>query len=302
VATGVSHTYFGHDEYAPFAPGLKTIEDALEIRRRVFVAFERAERATDDAERARQLTFVVVGGGPTGVELAGALAEIARETLPGEFRAVDPARARILLVEAAPRLLPSYPEDLQRSAEEQLVSLGVELALGARVEKVDGRGSVVAGKVVKTDTVLWAAGVTASPLARSLGAPLDRSGRVLVEADLSVPGRPEIFVVGDLASISTDGKPVPGVAQGAIQGGRLAAENLRRVLAGEGTAPFRYVDKGNLATIGRARAVADLGRIHLSGPIAWMVWAVIHVLFLIGFRNRASVMLTWAWAWLTRNR
>ena len=305
LATGVSHTYFGHDEYAPLAPGLKTLDDALEIRRRVFAAFERAEQAALAGDREavdRLLTFVVVGGGATGVELAGALAEIATETLPGEFRAIEPGRAQILLVEAHPRLLPGYPERLQRSAEDQLQGLGVTLRLGTRLEGIDELSCTLSGARVPTETVLWAAGVAASPLGRALGAPLDRSGRVLVEPDLSVPGRPEVFVVGDLAAITTDGRPVPGVAQGAIQGGRVAAENVLRRFHDEDTVAFRYRDKGALATIGRARAVADLGRVTFRGPLAWLVWAVVHIFFLIGYRNRASVMLSWAWAWITGNR
>lgn len=302
VATGVTHTYFGHAEYEAIAPGLKTLEDALEIRRRIFGAFERAERTSDADERARLMTFVIVGGGPTGVELAGTLAEIARKTLPGEFRAIDPSAAKIILVEAHPRLLPSYPETLQRSAEQQLEELGVTLRLGTRLEGMDKTGCTLAGVRVATETILWAAGVAASPLASALGAPLDRMGRVLVNADLSVPGHPEIFVVGDLAAISTNGKPVPGVAQGAIQGGQLAAENIDRLRKGERSAAFRYKDKGSLATIGRARAVADFGRFRISGPLAWLVWAAVHILFLIGFRNRTSVVLSWAWAWLTNHR
>ena len=302
VATGVSHTYFGHPEYEKIAPGLKTLDDALEIRRRVFSAFERAERTEDPVERERLLTFVVVGGGPTGVELAGALAEIATETLHGEFRHIDPRKARILLVEAGERLLASYPERLQRSSEGSLQQLGVQLKLSTRVSAVTEAGCMLDDVFVPTATVLWAAGVAASPLGRSLGVPLDRAGRVVVEPDLSVPGHPEIFVVGDLAAMTSGGKAVPGVAQGAIQGGQLAAENVRRVFAGERTDPFVYWDKGSLATIGRARAVADLGKIKLTGLAAWLVWAGIHVLFLIGFRNRISVGLSWAWAWLTRGR
>ena len=302
VATGVTHTYFGHPEYEKLAPGLKTIEDALEIRRRVFSAFEEAERTADPAELARLMTFVLVGGGPTGVELAGALAEIARETLPGEFRHIDPTTAKVLLVEANTSLLTSYPEELRESAAAQLRGLGVELKLGARVTNVTERGVTVDGALIPCATVLWAAGVAASPVVKSLGVPLDRSGRVIVQPDLSIPGHPNVFVVGDLASMVSDGKPVPGVAQGAIQGGQRAADNLRRVLNGESTVPFHYHDRGSLATIGRARAVADLGKIKLSGPPAWLVWAGIHILFLIGFRNRLSVGLSWAWAWLTRGR
>ncbi len=302
IATGVTHTYFGHPEYAKLAPGLKTLDDALEIRRRVFSAFEEAERTADPAEQARLLTFVLVGGGPTGVELAGALAEIARETLPGEFRNIDPTRARILLVEAHTSVLQSYPETLRDSAAAQLRGLGVELWLGGRVTDVTERGVTIDGTLVPSATVLWAAGVAGSPVATSLGVPLDRSGRVVVEVDLSVPGHSNVYVVGDLAAMMSDGHPVPGVAQGAIQGGQLAAENLLRVLNGERTVPFHYRDRGSLATIGRARAVADLGRIKLGGPLAWLIWAGIHVLFLIGFRNRVSVALSWSWAWLTRGR
>ncbi|MEO6950751.1 MAG: NAD(P)/FAD-dependent oxidoreductase [Polyangia bacterium] len=302
IATGVTHTYFGHPEYEKVAPGLKTLDDALEIRRRVFSAFEEAERTADPAEQARLMTFVLVGGGPTGVELAGALAEIARETLPGEFRHIDPTVARVLLVEAHPSLLTSYPEELRDSAAAQLRGLGVELKLGARVTDVNERGVTVDGTLIPSATVLWAAGVAASPVVKSLGVPLDRSGRVIVEPDLSVPGHPNVFVIGDLAAMVSDDKPVPGVAQGAMQGGERAADNLRRVFNGERTVPFHYWDKGSLATIGRARAVADLGKIKLGGPLAWLIWAGIHILFLIGFRNRVSVGLSWAWAWLTRGR
>jgi NADH dehydrogenase len=302
VATGATHSYFGHLEWAPLAPGLKTLEDALEIRRRVLTAYERAERARDPETRRALLTFVVVGAGPTGVELAGALAEIARYSLTSDFRHISPESARVLLLEAAPRVLPPYPERLSEAARRQLERIGVEVRTGAAVTAIDRHGVEVAGERIPSRTVLWAAGVAASPLARSLGVPLDKSGRVEVLPDLSVPGRPEIFVVGDLARLVLDGAPVPGVAPAAIQMGRHAARNALRRARGRRTVPFRYRDKGQLATIGRAAAVGRvLGR-DLTGLPAWLAWLGVHIAYLIGFRNRVAVLLEWGWSYATFKR
>jgi NADH:ubiquinone reductase (H+-translocating) len=302
LATGATHSYFGRDDWSLHAPGLKTLDDALEIRHRVLLAFEKAERE-EDAERRRQwLTLVVVGGGPTGVEMAGALAEIARHTLPGDFRHIDPTSARVVLVEAGPRVLASYPSDLSKSAQRQLEALGVQVWTGAAVTSVDAEGVQMGGDRLAARTVVWAAGVEASSLARSLGVPLDRAGRVRVERDLSVPGRPDIFVIGDLAAVESDGHAVPGVAPAAIQMGRHASANVLRRLRGEPTAAFRYRDKGSLATVGRSRAVAVIGRLKLSGFLAWAAWLFVHIVFLIGFRNRFVVLFTWMWAYLTYER
>jgi NADH dehydrogenase len=298
VATGSMHSYFGNDAWAPYAPGLKTLDDAFEIRSRILLAFEHAEREPDTAKRAAWLTFVVVGGGATGVELAGTLAEIARHTLRGEFRRFDPRTARIVLVEGAERVLPPYPADLSEKARLQLERLGVTVWLGRRVTGVDGDGVTLEAERLSARTVIWAAGVASSPLGRSLGAPLDRAGRVKVDADLSVPGHPEIFVVGDLAAL----EGVPGIAPAAKQMGRHAARNILLKISNKETAQFRYRDYGQLATIGRAAAVAYFGRIKLSGYPAWLVWLVAHIYFLINFRNRIVVMLDWAWAYWTFNR
>jgi NADH dehydrogenase len=299
VAAGASHSYFGHPEWERDAPGLKSIGDALEIRRRVLSAFENAERVQDPKERAAWLTFLVVGGGPTGVELAGSLGELARYTLRREFRSYDPETTKVLLLEGGDRILPSFPPALSKKAASQLERLGVQVRTKSQVTKIDDRGAEVGGERIESRTVLWAAGVQASPIARSLGVPLDRAGRVLVDRDLTVPGHPEVFVVGDLAHVEQDTKLVPGVAPAAMQGGRLAAKNIRRAIAGEPALPFRYVDKGSLATIGRRRAVADVFGLHLSGFIAWWTWLFIHILYLIGFRNRFIVMFEWAWAYVT---
>ena len=302
VATGATHSYFGHPDWAPHAPGVKSLADALEIRRRVLLAFEKAERETEASARRRWLTFVVVGGGPTGVEMAGAFAEIARHTLPGEFRHIDPRTARVVLVEAGPRVLPAYPADLSARAARQLEALGVHVWTGVAVTDVNAEGVALGVDRLAAGTVVWAAGVEGSSLARSLGVPLDRAGRVEVAPDLTVPGRPEIAVIGDLAAIESNGRLVPGVAPAAIQMGRHAAENVIRALRGEPGLPFRYRDKGSLATIGRSRAVAVIGRLKLSGFLAWAAWLVVHVFFLIGFRNRFVVMFTWIWAYLTYER
>ena len=298
LATGSTHSYFGHDEWARHAPGLKTLDDALEIRRRILLAFERAERETDPARRAAWLTFVVVGGGATGVELAGTLAEIARHTLPGEFRRFDPRNARVILLEAGPRVLPPYTPDLSEKARRQLERLGVAVFVEKKVTGVDAEGVWIGEEKIASRTVLWAAGVAASPLARTLGVPLERGGRVRVAPDLSVEGHPEIFVVGDLAAL----EGVPGIAPAAKQMGRHAARNILRRISGRETVPFRYRDYGQLATIGRNAAVAMIGRLHLSGYPAWLLWLLAHIYFLIGFRNRLVVLIDWAWAYWTQER
>jgi NADH dehydrogenase len=298
VATGTTHSYFGHDDWARFAPGLKTLADAIEIRRRVLLAFEYAERESDAARRAAWLTFVVIGGGATGVELAGTFAEIARHTLRGEFRRIDPHSARVMLVEGTDRVLPTYPADLSRKAQLQLERLGVTVWPGRMVTGVDGDGVQMGSERLSARTVIWAAGVAASPLGASLGAPLDRAGRVRVQSDLSVPGHPEIFVAGDLAAIDA----VPGIAPAAKQMGRHAARNVIRSIRGEETNAFRYRDYGQLATIGRNAAVAIIGKMKLSGFPAWLVWLVAHIYFLINFRNRLVVMMDWAWAYFTYQR
>ncbi|GAB3102388.1 NAD(P)/FAD-dependent oxidoreductase [Lysobacter terrae] len=302
VASGATHAYFGHDAWAPHAPGLKTLDDALTIRRRLLLAFERAEAADTPQERAAWLNFAVVGGGPTGVELAGTLAEIARHTLRNEFRRIDPAEAKVRLIEAGPRVLATFPEALSDKARAQLERLGVEVVTGTPVSAIDADGYVLGDTRVAAHTVLWAAGVAASPLGAQLQAPRDRAGRVLVEADLSVPGHPEIFVAGDLASVQQDGKPVPGVAPAAKQMGAYVAQVIRARLHNRTAPSFRYRDFGNLATIGRMAAVVHLGRLKLSGLLAWWFWLFIHIFFLIGFRNRLIVLINWAWAYWSYQR
>ena len=302
VAAGATHTYFGHDEWEEFAPSMKSIEDALDVRRRLLFAFEAAEREHDPERQEAWLTFVIVGGGPTGVELAGSLAEMARYALTGEFRHVNPASAKIVLIEGLDRLLPAFPEKLSAWARKDLERLGVEVRTGTLVKSIDDTGVMIDGTEIPSRTVLWAAGVRASPVGEYLGAPLDRAGRVVVEPDLSVPGHPEVFVVGDLAAFTQDGALVPGVAQGAIQGGRHAAGCIAGAIRGRSPHPFRYKDKGMLATIGRAAAVADLPHLEIAGLSAWVVWAFVHIYFLIGFRNRLAVMGQWGWAFLTRDR
>jgi NADH dehydrogenase len=305
VCTGATHAYFGHDDWAPHAPGLKTLDDALAIRRRILSAFERAEAERDPARRAAWLTFAVVGGGPTGVELAGTLAEIARHTLRKEFRNIDPGNARVMLLEAGPRVLATFPESLSAKAMAQLARLGVDVRTGVPVAGIDGDGFVLGDERVAARTVLWAAGVAASPLARTLDVPLDRAGRVAVSAeDLTLPGHPEIFVAGDLATLQReDGRPVPGVAPAAKQMGTHVANVLRARFAGTPAPPaFRYRDYGNLATIGRRAAVVDLHGWKFSGYPAWVFWLIAHVFFLIGFRNRVVVLLDWAMAYWTYQR
>ena len=303
LASGATHAYFGNDHWAEHAPGLKTLDDALDLRRKLLLAFERAEAATDPAEREAWLHFAIVGGGPTGVELAGTLAEIARHTLKDEFRNIDPAQARVRLIEAGPRVLAAFPEDLSAKAKRQLEKLGVDVALGTPVKEINADGYQLGDAFEPAKTVVWAAGVAASPLGAMLGVPLDRAGRVQVQPDLSVPGHPDIFVAGDLAALTqANGKPVPGVAPAAKQMGRLVAHNIRARLAGGKTNAFVYKDYGNLATIGRMAAVVDLGKIRFSGVLAWWFWLVMHVFFLIGFRNRLVVLLNWWWAYWSYQR
>jgi len=303
LAAGAGHSYFGRDDWELFAPSLKTLEDALEIRRRVLLAYEFAERETDGAEQRALLTFVVVGGGPTGVELAGALAEISRQTIARDFRVIDPTRARIVLVEGGARVLASFPEPLSRRARQSLERIGVEVRTGATVTRVTADAVWLGSEQIRTRTLLWAAGVAASPLARTLGVPLDRAGRVPVEADLSIAGHPEAFVIGDM-SVWRDpsGAALPGLAPVAIQQGRRAADNVLRRLSGRPTLAFRYRDRGTMATIGRAAAVAVVGRVQLSGLIAWLAWLLVHIMFLIGFRNRFLVIFEWAWAYVSWQR
>jgi NADH dehydrogenase len=301
VASGATHAYFGHEEWEPFAPGLKTLEDAVEIRRRVLLAFELAER--DACEAQKLLQFVVIGGGPTGVELAGTLAEIARHALNGEFRKIDPRRSRILLIEGGPRILPAYSEELSQKAEAQLRHLGVEVRTSKMVTRIEPGAVWMGDERILSPVVLWAAGVAASPLGRKLGAPADRAGRVLVQPDLSIPGHPEVFVIGDLAALNDEkGKLLPGVAPVAIQQGEWVAKTIAGDLKKQPRGKFHYHDKGSLATIGRAAAVAQIGKFELSGYFAWLAWLFIHILFLIGFRNRLIVMIQWAWSYLTYER
>ncbi len=302
VAAGATHAYFGHPDWESRAPGLKTLDDALEIRRQVLLAFEAAEREPDPDAQKRLLTFVIVGGGPTGVELAGALAEIARRTLTRNFRSIRPESARILLLEGGPDVLPAFPAPLRKAAFESLVRLGVEVRTNAMVTNIDAEGVQVGAEAISAQTLLWAAGVATSPLTRSLDAPLDRAGRVLVEPTLAVPGHPEMFVVGDICALSQDGKPLPGVAQVAKQQGAHAARNIVRAIRSEPLAPFRYRNYGNMATIGRGSAVADIASLKVSGYLAWLLWLLVHIFWLIGFRNRLAVIGEWAWAYVTFQR
>jgi NADH dehydrogenase len=303
VAAGATHAYFGHDEWLPYAPGLKTLEDALEMRRRVLLAFEKAERESDPVRQRALLTFVIVGGGPTGVELAGALAEIARQSLAKDFRHFDPTSSRILLIEGGPTVLPPFPGRLRDAARRDLGRLGVDVRTNTLVTAI-GPGFVQAGdERISAETVLWAAGVAASPLGASLGVPVDRVGRVLVQPDLTIPGHPEVFVIGDLASLAGPaGRPLPGVAQVAMQMGAHASRNIIRATQGQPLRPFTYLNLGDMATIGRASAVADLPMIKLTGAIGWLAWLFVHILNLIGFRNRLVVMVQWAWSYFSYQR
>jgi NADH dehydrogenase len=302
VATGVTHSYFGRDDWSPNAPGLKTIEDALEIRKRILLGFERAERETEPEEQRRWLTFVVIGGGPTGVELAGALGEIARHVLTRDFRRVDPTSARVVLIEAGPRILPTFAAASSSWAADKLGRLGVEVLTRSPVTEIDATGIRIGETRIEAGTVLWAAGVSAPPLTRSLDVPLDGAGRVIVRGDLTLPAAPEVFVIGDLARCEKDGHPLPGTAPVAIQQGRLAAANILRAIRGLPYATFRYRDRGSLATIGRAAAVVERGRLRSSGWLAWVLWLGVHIVWLIGFRNRFLVLAEWAWAYLRYER
>jgi NADH dehydrogenase len=304
LATGARHAYFGHDEWEPYAPGLKTLEDATSIRRRILLSLERAERETDPGRRAALLTFVIVGGGPTGVELAGAIAELTHQNLREDFRLIDTRKARVLLIEAGPRILSSFTPDVSAYAQTALERLGVEIQLGSAVTECNDRGVTYGGQVVAADVILWAAGVRASPAAAWLGMPADNAGRMKVEPDLSVPGHPEIFVIGDTATINAwRGNPVPGIAPAAKQQGLHVAQTIKRRLRGDTRSrPFRYRNSGNLATIGKRSAVIDFGWIKIRGRLAWWIWGLAHIYFLIGLRNRLAVALSWLWIYATGNR
>ncbi|HZP83981.1 MAG TPA: NAD(P)/FAD-dependent oxidoreductase [Chthonomonadaceae bacterium] len=302
LATGARYNYFGHPEWEALAPGLKSITDAISIREKILLAFESAEMERDPDKQRALMTFILVGAGPTGVEMAGAIAELAHRALARDFRHIDPTSARILLLEAGPRILTAFPEDLAEKAKQALERMGVEVRTNAAVEKVDETGVVVGGKHIPSHTVLWTAGVIASPAGTWLGAETDRAGRVKVQADLSVPGHPNIFVIGDTALALQDGKPLPGVAPVAMQQGRYVADLITRRIQGRPEQPFHYHDKGNVATVGRSFAIVDLSRVKLSGFLAWVLWMAIHIFYLIGFRNRLLVMLEWAWAYFTFQR
>jgi NADH dehydrogenase len=303
LATGARHSYFGHPEWEQLAPGLKSLEDAVEIRRRILMAFEYAEKITDEAARRAAMTFVIIGGGPTGVEMAGAIAEIARYTLAKDFRHIDPSQARIVLIEGEPRVLAAFPEDLQISAMKQLVDLGVEVRTGVHATNLTEAGLNVGQEFIPCRVKIWAAGNNASFVGHSLGAPIDRVGRVIVNNDLTIPGHPEVQVIGDLANFSHQtGQPLPGVSPVAMQQGRHAARNILAMVGGSKPRRFWYWNKGSMATIGRNKAVADLNLIHLSGFPAWLAWLFVHIIFLVGFRNRVAVLFQWAWAYLTFNK
>jgi NADH dehydrogenase len=303
VAAGAGTSYFGHDDWAAVAPGLKDLDDALEIRRRVLLSLEAAERATDPEEKRRLMTFVVVGGGPTGVELAGAIADLSRDILHADFHRVRRRDLRVVLIEASPRILTAFDPSLSDKALQQLADLGVEVRSGVRVENIDASGVRVAGELIAAATVLWGAGVRPSPLGKALGVPLDRSGRVVVQSDCSLPGHPEAFVIGDMAALTPEGasSPLPGISPVAIQQGRATAHNILATCHGEPRAPFHYLDKGFMATIGRARAVAQIRKLRLSGVFAWFTWAFVHLWYLVGFRNRLAVFLNWIWAYVISN-
>ena len=300
LATGARHSYFGHDEWEKLAPGLKSLEDAIELRRRILLAFEYAEKITDEAARRAALNFVIIGGGPTGVEMAGAIAEISRHTLAKDFRHIDPSQARVILIEGEPRLLAAYPEDLSASARKQLEDLGVEVRTGARATKLSEAGVQVNGEFIPCRVKIWAAGNIASFVGKTLCTPVDRVGRVIVNDDLTIPGHPEVQVIGDLANFPHQtGQPLPGISPVAMQQGRHAARNVLAMTQGRKPQRFRYWDKGTMATIGRNKAVADLRFMHLSGLPAWLAWLFVHIVFLVGFRNRLVVLFQWAWAYLT---
>jgi NADH dehydrogenase len=303
LATGARHAYFGHDEWEPFAPGLKTLEDATTLRRRILVAFERAERETDPQRRAALLTFVIIGAGPTGVELAGTIAELAQDTLPSDFRNIDTRKARVVLIEAGPRVLAGFADDLSAYAQASLQSIGVEVMLGQAVTDCSADGVVYGGQTLQAKTIIWAAGVRASPAAEWLGAAADRAGRLEVEPDLTVKNHPDIFAVGDTVAIAgPDGKPVPGIAPAAKQQGRYVAETIKARLRGATYAPFRYKHAGSLAQIGKRKAVIDFGSIKLRGTLAWWIWGIAHIYFLIGLRNRLSVAISWLWVYVRDQR
>ena len=303
LATGVTHSYFGHNEFEAFAPGLKSLADAVAVRNKILQAFEQAEAEEDPARHRDLLTFVLVGAGPTGVEMAGAIAVLVRNTLTSEFRRINPETARIVLVDMAPRVLGPFPEDLSQAAKERLESLGVEVRLGHGVDQIDADGVIVAGERIASKTVIWTAGVAPSPAGKWLNVATDRAGRVRIQPDLSVQGFPEIFVVGDTASLDQDGKPLPGVAQVAIQEGRYAGKLIHRVISGNSKpAPFRYFDKGNMAVVGKGFAILQSGRVHLSGFLAWLAWAGVHLQFLAQSSLRVSVFLQWVWTYLTGQR
>jgi NADH:quinone reductase (non-electrogenic) len=300
LATGARHSYFGHDEWEKLAPGLKSLEDAIELRRRILLAFEYAEKITDETARKAALNFVIIGGGPTGVEMAGAIAEISRHTLAKDFRHIDPSQARVILIEGEPRLLAAYPKDLSASARKQLEDLGVEVRTGARATKLSEAGVQVNGEFIPCRVKIWAAGNNASFVGKTLGVPVDRCGRVIVNDDLTIPGHPEVQVIGDLANFPHQtGQPLPGISPVAMQQGRHAARNVLAMTQGRKPQRFRYWDKGTMATIGRNKAVADLRFMHLSGLPAWLAWLFVHIIFLVGFRNRLVVLFQWAWAYLT---
>ncbi len=302
LATGGRTSYFGHDEWEKFAPGLKDLDDAVEIRRRVLMAFEAAEKEPDAERRRELMTFVVVGGGPTGAELAGAIAELARFVLARDFRSIHPEAAEILLLEAGPKILPSFAPDLSESAHRQLTNLGVKVRTDAHVTNIDEHGVYLGQEMIKAATVIWGAGVRATALTMGLGVPLDRAGRILVERDLTLPGHRNVFAIGDMTYLEQDGKPLPGVSPVAMQMGRCVARNIKNDLAGKPFEQFRYLDKGSMATIGRKAAIAELGKLHLSGFAAWMAWLLVHIFFLIGFRNRFVVIFNWAWSYFTYQR
>jgi NADH:ubiquinone reductase (H+-translocating) len=302
LATGSRHSYFGHDEWEKLAPGLKSLEDAIELRRRLLMAFEYAEKIDDEAARKAAMTFVIIGGGPTGVEMAGAIAEIARYTLKKDFRHIDPSQARVILIEGEPRVISTFPEDLSASALKQLVDLGVEVRTGAHATKLSEAGLEVGGEFIPCRVKIWAAGNNASFVGKTLGVPTDQAGRVIVNNDLTIPGHPEIQVIGDLANFSHQtGKPLAGVSPVAMQQGRHAAENILAMIGAREPQRFWYWDKGSMATIGRNKAVADLSFVHLSGFPAWLVWLFVHIIFLVGFRNRLVVLLQWGWSYVTFN-